>query len=292
MGDVLSESITKEIIKIKGKDILFLLDGWDELPEKSRHSSLLTELISGNLLPDATIVVTSRPSATVSLPYKHVHPRIEILGFTEEQVEEYITKYFQDNDNPLQIAQHVLHQLKKSPNLKRLVSIPVNLSIILFIIKQSNEQVPQSYTALYVTFLLILLNRYQEKNYDFAKIISLNCLPNCIANMLHKMGGMAYYELLHNRMTFTEEVVQKYCFNSSNIPEDFDGMGLLHVSNRIYCTHVSKTYQFIHRTLQELLAAWYLSQQSITFQFKQLLHLYGQKRLEMVWIFYGWINKI
>ena len=107
MGDALSESITKEITRIKGKGSLFLLDGWDELPEKCHLSSLFTELISGNLLPNATIVITSRPSATGSLPYKHVHPRIEILGFTEEQVEEYITKYFQDHDNPLQIAQHV-----------------------------------------------------------------------------------------------------------------------------------------------------------------------------------------
>ena len=78
-------------------------------------------------------------------------------------------------------------------------------------------------------------------------------------------------------MTFTQETVQKYCFDLNNIPEDFDGMGLLHVNNRIYSTYLSKTYQFIHRTLQELLAAWYLSQQSIAFQRKELLHLFGQK---------------
>ena len=40
---------------------------------------------------------------------------------------------------------------------------------------------------------------------------------------------MAYYELLCDRMTFKEEVVQKYCFDSNSVPEDFDGMGLLHV---------------------------------------------------------------
>ena len=291
MGNPLSESITKEIIKTKGKDILFLLEGWDELPENSNHSNLFIELISGNLLPDATIVITSRPSATGSLPYKHVHPRIEILGFTEAQVEKYITKYFQDHDNPLQIVQHVLSQFKKYPHLKYLVCIPVNLSIILFIVKQSNQRLPQSYTDLYVTFLLILLNRYQEKGYDFGKIKSLNKLPDCIASMLHSLGKMAYYELLCDKMIFTEKVIQKYCFESNSIPEDFDGMGLLQVNNRIYSTHVSKTYQFIHRTMQELLAAWYLSKQSKAFQHKELLHLFGQKRLEMIWIFYGGLTK-
>ena len=295
IGNPLSESITKEITQIKGKGILFLLEGWDELQlsQTSHHSSLFMELISGNLLPDATIIVTSRPSATGSLPYKHVHPRIEILGFTEAQVEEYITKYFKDHDNSLQIVQHVKDQLKVSPHLKHLVCVPVNLSIVLFIIKQSNEQIPQTYTALYETFLLILLNRYQERNlYNCTRIRSLkHLIGGCIFNMLHKLGKMAYYELLCDRMTFTEGVIRQYCFDSSIIPEDFDGMGVLHVSNRAYSTHVSKTYQFIHRTLQELLAAWYLSQQPKGFQRKELQQLFGQKRLEMVWIFYGGLTK-
>ena len=293
IGNPLSESITKEITQIKGKGILFLLEGWDELPETSHNSSLYTELISGNLLPDATIVITSRPSATGSLPYKHVHPRIEILGFTEEQVEEYITKYFQDHDNSSQIVQYVNDQLKTSPHLKHLVCVPVNLSIVLFIIKQSNEQIPQNYTTLYVTFLLILLNRYQERNlYNCTRIKSLkHLIGSCIFNMLHKLGKMAYYELLCDRMTFTEGVIRQYCFDSSIIPVDFDGMGLLHVSNRVYSTYVSKTYQFIHRTLQELLAAWYLSQQPQGLQHNELQKLFGQKRLEMVWIFYGGLTK-
>ena len=292
MGSKLSESITKEIIRIKGKGILFLLEGWDELPETKRHSNLLTELISGDQLPDSTIIITSRPSASGSLPYKHIYQRIEILGFTEFQIEEYITKYFQDYKNSLQIVQNVLSQLKISPHLKHIVFVPVNLSIVLFIFKQNNQQIPQSYTALYETFLLILLNRYQEKNlYDFIRIKSLKYLPDCIFKMLHNLGKMAYYELLCDRMTFTEEIIQNYCVDSNKIPHDFDGMGLLHVNNRVYSTHVSKTYQFIHRTVQELLAAWYLSQQPVGFQHKQLLHLFDQKRLEMVWIFYGGLTK-
>ena len=292
MGSEVKEPITKEIVRIRGKDILILLEGWDELSETKHHSNLLTELISGDQLPDATIIITSRPSASGSLPYKYVCRRIEILGFTEVQVEEYITKYFQDYKNSLQIVQNVLSQLKISPHLKHMVFVPVNLSIVLFIFKQNNQQIPQSYTALYETFLLILLNRYQEKNlYDFTRIKSLKHLPDCIFKILHDLGKMAYYELLSDRMTFTEEIIRNYCLHSNKIPHDFDGMGLLHVNNKVYSTHVSKTYQFTHRTVQELLAAWYLSQQPVGFQHKQLLQLFDQKKLEMVWIFYGGLTK-
>ena len=291
MGNLLSESIAEEITKIEGKGVLFLLEGWDEL---SKISSLFTDLISGKLLPCAIVVITSRPSASGSLSYKYIHRRIEILGFTKSQVEEYINKYFKDHDNCSQVVQHVLSQLVSSPRLKRLIFVPVNLSIILFIFKQNNQQIPQSYTALYETFLRILLNRYQERKlFEYRKIKDLKHLPECIFNMLQKLGKMAYYELLCDKMIFTEGLIQKYCFDSlqQRIPEDFDGMGLLHVSNSVYHTHVSKTYHFIHRTLQELLAAWYLSQQPTAFQHKQLQHLFDQKRLEMVWIFYGGLTK-
>ena len=37
-------------------------------------------------------IITSCPFAVASLPYKHVHPKIEILGFTEGQVE-YVCSY-------------------------------------------------------------------------------------------------------------------------------------------------------------------------------------------------------
>lgn len=290
MGNLLSESIAEEITKIEGKGVLFLLEGWDEL---SKISSLFTDLITGKLLPGAIIVITSRPSASGSLSYKYIRRRIEILGFTKSQVEEYINKYFQGHDNCSQVVQHVLSQLESSPRLKRLIFVPVNLSIVLFIFKQNDQQIPQSYTALYETFLRILLNRYQEKKLcEYRKIKDLKHLPECIFNMLQKLGKLAYYELLRDKMIFTEELIQKYCFDApQRIPEDFDGMGLLHVSNSVYHTHVSKTYHFVHRTLQELLAAWYLSQQPIPFQHRQLQHLFDQKRLEMVWIFYGGLTK-
>ena len=291
MGNLLSKSIAEEITKIEGKGVLFLLEGWDEL---SKISCLFTDLITGKLLPCAIVVITSRPSASGSLSYKYIRRRIEILGFTKAQVEEYINKYFQDHDNCSQVVQHVLNQLESSPRLKRLIFVPVNLSIVLFIFKQNNQQIPQSYTALYETFLRILLNRYQERKlFEYRKIKDLKHLPECIFNMLQKLGKMAYYELLCDKMIFTEELIQKYCFDSlqQRIPEDFDGMGLLHVSNSVYHTHVSKTYHFVHRTLQELLAAWYLSQQPTAFHHKQLQHLFDQKRLEMVWIFYGGLTK-
>ena len=61
-----------EIHESGGKNLMIILEGWDELPEARQQSSLFTRLISGVLLPEAVIVITSRPSAVRSLNYNHI----------------------------------------------------------------------------------------------------------------------------------------------------------------------------------------------------------------------------
>ena len=82
--------LVEEVSKSQGRDILFILDGFDELPQTLQKKGFLLELIKGYVLPESTVLITSRPSATAELctscrPQKH----IEILGFTQESVKEY-----------------------------------------------------------------------------------------------------------------------------------------------------------------------------------------------------------
>ena len=72
----------------RGKGVLLVCDGFDELPrEQYQTSSVYIELVEGVLLPEATIIVTSRPSVTDSLLIYcqyNIDRHIEILGFTKE----------------------------------------------------------------------------------------------------------------------------------------------------------------------------------------------------------------
>jgi len=47
-----------------GTGITFIIDGFDELSNELRHSSLFRKLIEGDTLPNASVVVTSRPSTS------------------------------------------------------------------------------------------------------------------------------------------------------------------------------------------------------------------------------------
>ena len=282
----LTELTVNEIHKSHGKDIVFILEGWDELAETKQRSSFFTRLISG-VLPEAVIIITSRPSAVKSLQFKHIQRRIEILGFTEDQVIQNIKHYFQEYSNGSELIEQFNSELNRLPFIKSSLFVPINLSIALYIFNKNGYKLPETFTDMYRNLVLIQLQRYQTRtSYGSASISDLDSLPPEIDEMLLRLSKMAYNNLQKDIiLTFTEAEVKQFCFNSTD--DSFDGMGLLQVTNHKHYLSIIKTYEFIHRTLQELLAAWYLSRQSKPFQKKQLQSIFNKKEFEMVWIFYA-----
>ena len=93
----MSTAVCRELATSDKFHALIILEGYDELPDNQRNSfsSIFNKLISGELLPFATILVTSRPWATgdIRRNYEgHIYQHIEVLGFTKRQINEYIKK--------------------------------------------------------------------------------------------------------------------------------------------------------------------------------------------------------
>ena len=89
-----SNSVIEEYINVTaGKDVVVVLDGYDELPESVRNNSELffIKLIHQQCaeLLHCTVVITSRLSVSAEL-HGIVDRRVEILGFTENNRKEYI----------------------------------------------------------------------------------------------------------------------------------------------------------------------------------------------------------
>ena len=84
----LSMSVGKKTGEQNGENVLFVFDGFDEFPAKFRKPEcLIMRVIRGSSLPKATVLVTSRPSATRDLligsnSYKH----IEVVGFSNDDI--------------------------------------------------------------------------------------------------------------------------------------------------------------------------------------------------------------
>ena len=80
-----------------GRGSVFVFDGFDEFPTEFRKKFLVVEVISGSYLPKAAVLVTSKPSATtelLSVCQTAVDKCIEIVGFSEEEIQEYIESIY------------------------------------------------------------------------------------------------------------------------------------------------------------------------------------------------------
>ena len=94
------------IEKQEGKRVLLLFDGYDELSDAQLGEiSFLQQLLRNpRLLREATIMITSRPFATKSLPFQFkqsLERHIEIVGFDEDDIETYLSSACEDKQPAL-----------------------------------------------------------------------------------------------------------------------------------------------------------------------------------------------
>ena len=66
-------SVAEEIQHHHGESVLLLFEGYDELPRNLQtQQSIFLDILHKDFLPNATILITSRPSATEFLHWKFV----------------------------------------------------------------------------------------------------------------------------------------------------------------------------------------------------------------------------
>ena len=83
-----------------GKNVLFIFDGWDEFPPHLMNTNLLSptiiQLPHKLSLHRSTVLITSRPVSSGNSS-SIADRRVEILGFTQHQIREYIKKALDGN---------------------------------------------------------------------------------------------------------------------------------------------------------------------------------------------------
>ena len=103
-----------------GKGLVFVLDGWDELPNDLQELSLFHKMVFSEvrIFQLSTIIVTSRPvsSDEIAELVEVNKTYYQILGFTPRHANMYIEKYFINNNS--QSAKLLIKFLKDHENLR------------------------------------------------------------------------------------------------------------------------------------------------------------------------------
>jgi hypothetical protein len=240
------EHLVQEVLRSQGRDILFILDGFDELPRTLQRSGFLLNLIKGQVLSACTVLVTTRPSATAQL-LMHCHPqrRVEILGFTQESIRAYASNVFPTK------SESFLSYISASSNpaINSLMYIPLNAAIVVQIYQDHEigdaSIFPHTLTELYKLLCLTLLNRYLEE--EGLRVDTFENLPDPLYQQFLRLSELAFEGMKNKAVIF------------HTAPADLVHFGFLNAVTALYGGG-RVSYNFLHLTIQEFLAAYFISQ--------------------------------
>ena len=121
------------------QNVLFVLDGWDELPSSLREDPksvfrmlIQEDLAKKNGLHGSAVIVTSRPIASGQLQ-KIVCARVEILGFTDEELADYFRERLDGDSEAVKILQE---RIKENLAIAGCYYLPLNASVLVHLFQQ------------------------------------------------------------------------------------------------------------------------------------------------------------
>ena len=252
-----SQAVCEELVHSHNLHTLIILEGFDELPDDCRKgTSVFNDLISGKMLPSATILVTCRPWATQRIRTKHegrIYQHIEVLGFTGPQVTEYIHKTVREDK-----VSGLEDYMDRYPQIRKGMYIPLNSAIVVTVYLESQASglsMPTSLTELYSALGCTLLLRYMRGHPEHEAITSINTfddLPPTVCTKFSELCKLAYNGIVNK----SSQV--KLIFKG--LPPDFDNLGFMNSVNELYVTRGTvSSHNFLHLTFQEYFAAVHIS---------------------------------
>ena len=249
---LLPRDVTKEdkeeffkFIRHNQSDILLVLDGLDELP--TNMLAAFKEVLQGRMLTKCHIVATARQEVGMEVR-EFCDKLLEIEGFTTNDARKFIVKYFKEDAH---LAEKLLNKLKLDEDLRQLTESPLNTVLLCLLCEDFDGIFPESATQLYLEIVECVLRRYNKKNGLPLPKAKGEDLTKVYKTQLKQLGSIALKGLLQNNMSFDKSEF-KDC--AVELPE----YGFLSVEFGRSKMWPSLNYCFLHKTFQELFAAFYI----------------------------------
>ncbi|XP_058862894.1 NACHT, LRR and PYD domains-containing protein 12-like [Acipenser ruthenus] len=256
----------EDVSSLDSTKVLYIFDGLDEsrlhldftncgklcdVKKSTVLDVLLINLIKGDLLPSASLWITSRPVAASHIPYQYISRLTEIQGFEDQQKEEYFRKKFKDST----LAEKILLHVRMLRSVHVMCYVPAFCWIIATVLghtlgENGNENIPRTLTEVYTHFLLVLLALQNQKNENIEELLKEN--QEAILNM----GKLAFRNLERNNLIFYEDDLRE-C--GIDIRQSSVYSGIFREIFKGKSTIFKKiVYSFVHLTVQEYFAALYV----------------------------------
>ena len=285
----ISASVIDLLEESGGETVLIIADGWDELEESKRSKqSFLYKLLFGRILPFASVLLTSRPSASAplhSLP--SVDRLVEVVGFNEESIKQYIESEFEKCPEK---ASGLIEQLDNNPLIQNVCTVPLNCAITCNLWHTLDQELPSTLTELYTQIILNVILRDIKKKFPNVPVdLSLSnfdSIPFQLEPYWWLTCKFAFQTLSNDQLVFTGKKLASF------VPEGLDSsltllcFGLLQSARSLLPVGHGLSFHFLHLTFQEYLAALHIVTLPTEEQL-EVVRTHGESsRFAMVWRFF------
>ncbi|KAM9278480.1 NACHT, LRR and PYD domains-containing protein 6 [Morus bassanus] len=261
MADLITQSCPSSSLPLakvleQPERLLFIIDGFDELcfsfdrPQSELCSQpweqrpveiILSSLFRRRLLPESSLLITTRPAALQKLgKCLECERYAEILGFSEAERKEYFYKFFKNAEEAAAAFQFV----RGNEMLFTMCLVPIVCWIVCTVMKQQLgrtgglAQSPKTTTGIYILYLSALLQSLSGR------------LKQGMPRVLRRLCCLAADGIWKQKVLFQKKEVQAYALDQQ------EALPLL-LNDHLFQRDIScvSTYGFIHLSFQEFFAA-------------------------------------
>ena len=234
-----------EYIQWNQEKVLLVLDGFDEY--FCAECSPVRNIWEGSLLRGCSVIVTTRLEGADELT-EHSHVECQINGFVSGiQLRNFARKFLKDEEVVAKFEKHL-----EEKGLRKVAEIPLLLVMLCLLWKEEGHKGhPKSRASIYMHFIQMLLDHMTAKEPHAKKFRKVDDYKEDLL----KLGKLAFDALKQGSLSM--------CY--SELPDDILTKKLIEVglfqSLNVSSLKPEKEVFFIHKSVQEFLAAWYVKEE-------------------------------
>ena len=250
-GPISVDSLYDYIINNQDK-VLLILDGYDEYSCAKERSPIL-EIWKGEQLRDCHVIVTTRELKCDELRGPS-HVQLEIQGFkSRERKETFARKFLAGGDDLDEFMSYL-----EEKDLLDMAEIPLLLLMLCILWKEKHhEGLLKSRADIFTQFIQTMLDHKGERQQPmpFQKVTSTEARED-----LSNLGKVAFEALLQDRLYVR---CSELPGNISRSFQKLSEVGLFQIVN-LTSLNPEKGAYFIHKSVQEFLAAWHIKEEVLS----------------------------
>ena len=279
LDEKINDSVIEYIIQ-HPEQLLIIMDGYDEyegqerqkmndqyfesqfpdkLYEKMPVAALVSKLLKKKILPKTVVMVTSRPTEASELKNLSFDCYVEISGFSEDEVLDYVKKYFSSNQ---EMQAKALRTIQENNDYISFGQVPLMCALMCVYmehnISNTSDCFPDTLTSFYTEIIQCIEINYnktiKKEKLDKKKTSSV------VEEIKNKLSELAAKSLIQGKYNFSDEDLGNLQIPESDLTYLKSSSLLFHETSNKKSALSKETihkYSFSHTSIQEYFAARY-----------------------------------